>query len=594
MGDAEKSNDQKISQPIIDSQRSSARDSVFNNGPLKDYLFLFGGVEISGFLFSALGFSVVINLLLLVTPFYMLQVYDRVLTSGSYDTLTVLTLIAVFLLIIYVAADGGRKRAFALSGQALGEIFETPLFKQALTRTENQPSELAEPIKSLSKLQGFLLNGGAAPIFDAPFSPLFLGLLFLIHPMLGVIGLVGGAILIFLAMLTDFSAKAKINSANERDAHAQSLLAHSIRHRPAIIGMGMVSRLSSVWREEKAASMSWMIEGANRAGFLAASSRSLRQILQIFVLGAGAFLALQQEISPGAIIAGSILLGRALGPIDLAVAQWKHLLIARKAVQTVSAALTDNPADNRSISLPRPKPILKFADFAIAAPGIEAPLTPQFNLDLKGGDLLAIVGPSGSGKTTLLQTVAGAIAPQAGSAQLGGVNIHAWPSDDRGDYIGYLPQQVDILTSTVAKNIARLHAPNEERLFRASTRLNCHEMIASLPQAYDTPVGAGGCYLSAGQQQMLGLARAFYGDPALLLLDEPTAHLDMTSAAHFISALNNYVNEEGIALVATHDRLVIEISTWVLTIQNKRIALSSRDEYLASIAMQKSKNMGEH
>ena len=539
------------------------------------------------------GFTVALNLLMLVAPMYMLQVYDRVLTSSSVDTLIVLTVIAVFLLSTYAAADAGRKRVLANLGQFLGEALDKATLRKGLTDPKAPPASILENVGNLSRVQSFFINGTIAPLLDAPFVPFFLIILFLVHPLLGGIGLAGAIILFLLALLTDSSSRKTIEEAAKKEATAQSMLAHTSRQRAAIVSMGMSEKAISRWQEKRHAAIDESLRAVNVSSYLSSTTRSLRQILQVAILGGGAWLALDQQISAGAIIAGSIIMGRALAPIDQAVAIWRQVIKTRQSWKALKAYLgqeeTAQDTDNAVTKMPRPDPVLRLEDFSVSIPGAKKPLLPQLSFELPRGSIVALLGPSGSGKTSLMQTLAGAWEPSNGTARLGSRDIHTWDADDRGRYVGYLPQHVELLTGTVFENIARFTDAEPEAVFTAARVAGCHDLILSLPNGYDTMIGETGTHLSAGQRQSVGLARAFFGNPALLLLDEPTAHLDAAMTGVLLSRfaqLSKVPQKDRIStfLVATHDVRLINAADQVLVIQNSKVGLMARDEYLRKVS----------
>lgn len=546
------------------------------------------------FLGIALFFTLILNIIMLVAPMYMLQVYDRVLTSSSVETLIVLTVIAVFLLLIYIAADAGRKRVFAMAGKSVGEELDAATLRTGLDDAKSPPAAILENMGNLVRVQGFLVNGTAAPLLDALFVPLFLGILFFVHPILGAVGLVGAIVLLGLAIISNNVSAKSVTEAAKKESAAQATLAHTARQRAAIVSMGIGERAIDRWRTQRHEALNESMQAVNANNFLTALSRSIRQILQIAILGMGAFLALQQQVSPGAIIAGSIIMGRGLAPIDQAVAIWRVLLQTLQSRRDLKDYLENSSstiayAEGNVTAMPRPAPALKLEEFSVAAPGADKALLPHFSVELSRGSIVALLGPSGAGKTSLLQTLAGAWGPHSGTARLGGRDIHTWQADDRGRFVGYLPQDVELLTGTVFENIARFTEADPDDVFEAARKAGCHEMILSLPHGYDTPIGERGSHLSAGQRQSIGLARAFFGSPAMLLLDEPTAHLDMNMVGNLMQqfaeiARTPKAERDCTYVIATHDLRLINAADQIMVIQNRQVALMPRDEYLKKVS----------
>ena len=551
--------------------------------------------RLTGYLWAAFGFSVVVNLLFLVSPIYMLQVYDRVLASGSMQTLIFLTAIAVFLLLVYLFADGGRKRVMARAGQLLGESLDGVTLRRGLAAAGTPSSKTISAVQNLSRTQGLLMQGTLAPLFDIFFAPLFIGVLFAIHWVLGALALAGALILIGMAVLTDRLSRTSVQEAGQRDQRAQGHLNHMIRQRAAIVSMGMTDRAIGQWQQLRRDAVDTNVEAGEAATFLTSATRSFRQILQIAILGAGAALAVGGAVTPGTVVAGSIIMGRGLAPIDQTVAIWRQVILGAKAWKDLSewidsTSKSDVALDVAEVTpMPRPDPQLKFEEFAVGVPGSTRPLLPQMTVELPKGALIALLGPSGSGKTSFLQSVAGAWAPQNGGVRLGGREMGSWDARDRGKWVGYLPQHTELLTGTVLDNICRFTDTEPEQVFEAAKRVGCHDMILRLPKGYDTPIGEGGTHLSAGQRQSIGLARAFFGRPSLILLDEPTAHLDAGLAANLMARFAHYTrlpqDERDItAIVATHDLRLINAADQVMVIQDRKISLTPREEYLKKVS----------
>lgn len=551
--------------------------------------------RLTGYAWAALGFSVVVNLLFLVSPLYMLQVYDRVLSSGSMETLVFLSGIAVFLLLIYIFADAGRKRVMARAGQLLGESLDGVTLRRGLAAAGTPSNKTVAAVQNLSRTQGLLMQGTIAPLFDVFFAPLFIGVLFAIHWLLGTIALGGALILVGMAIVTDRVSRKSVQEAGKRDQRAQSHLNHMIRQRAAIVSMGMTDRAIGQWQHLRRDAVDTNVEAGEVATFLTSTTRSFRQILQIAILGAGAALAVGGGVTPGTVVAGSIIMGRGLAPIDQTVAIWRQVILGAKAWTDLAEWIDSTSASDVALDvadvtpMPRPEPQLKFEEFAVGIPGSDKPLLPQMTCELPKGALIALLGPSGSGKTSFLQSVAGAWAPQNGTVRLGGRSMGAWDARDRGRWVGYLPQHTELLTGTVLENIARFSDPEPEQVFEAAKRVGCHDMILALPKGYDTPLGEGGVHLSAGQRQSVGLARAFFGGPSLILLDEPTAHLDASLAANLMARFAHYTrlaaDERDItAIVATHDLRLINAADQVMVIQDRKIIITPREDYLKKVS----------
>jgi len=439
-------------------------------------------------------FSLAINLLLLVAPLYMLQVYDSVLTSGSLDTLIWLTVIAIFLLSVYGAAEAGRRRLGAIAGQQLETTFSQRAF-QRFGSALDDPGALPRDLGNATRLAGPFSSGTILAFCDLPFSPLFLVVLVMIHPLLGALGLAGGAIVFVLAVMAEIATRDPSERSSAVQAQASRLAEGLARQRSALVAMGLVERARDLWAALRQSDAATAIDASRKEALFTATSRAARQILQIMMLCAGAWLALEQQISPGGIVASSIVLSRALAPVDLIVGSWRSLVQARSAWRDSTERLGDLAPEDPFLPLPRPAALLSLDRVAARLPGSAVDLIRPFSAEIAGGSLIALTGTNGSGKTTLLQTLAGAWPIAGGTAMLGGRSIHAWPDSDRGQYVGYLPQDVELLPATIAQNIARLSEAPSEAIIAAAEAAGAHQLILGLPDGYQTLIGPGGAHL---------------------------------------------------------------------------------------------------
>lgn len=538
------------------------------------------GRELPGYFLPILGFSLVSNILLLVSPLYMLQVYDRILTSGSKDTLIWITLISIFLLGIYAAAETGRRRICTLASEELEEKLSERVFAE-FDKTYDAGGRLTNDLRVLSRIRAFFQNQTVLPFFDLPFAPFFLLVMFMIHPVIGMLGLAGGLLLLGVAIFAEISARRTNETAASVNSEAFNLASGLSRQRSAIVAMGLTNNALAKWRKTKETARELNLKaGAKETGF-SSVTKAGRQMLQILILGAGGALAITQQISPGAIVAGSIILGRALGPIDQIVGSWRGISSARAAWNQIQTAIENDEPKAAYTALPRPEAKLKLDRLSIAIPGSREALIRPFSFEVGGGQMIAILGSNGCGKSTLLQTLAGAWSPHSGAVQLGGRDLHAWASEDRGKYVGYVPQDIELLPGTVGENIARMTECEAEPIIDAAKKAGAHDMILSLPQGYETPVGTAGIgSLSAGQRQLIGLARALFGHPVMIVLDEPTANLDPSAVYHAISNLNKVAKSGAIILAATHDPKLIAATSSVMVVRDGGILTADTQQYL--------------
>lgn len=538
--------------------------------------------ELPGTIGPIMAFSLVSNLLLLVSPLYMLQVYDRILTSGSRDTLIWMTVIAVFLMGIYAAAEIGRRRICSLAAERLEEELSERIFVQ-FERQHDAGGRLPNDLRVLSRIRGFFSNQTILPFFDLPFAPLFIGIMFLIHPLIGFLGLGGGIILFTLAVIAEMTNRSTNEAASATSAKAFSLVNGLARQRSAIVSMGLSGPALLKWRSTKEEAREHTLKASSHEGKFSSITRSGRQTLQILILGAGGALAIAQQVSPGAIVAGSIILSRALGPIDQIVGSWRGVAGAQSAWNQILPAISNQIPNRAYTPLPRPEAVLTLDRLSVGIPEAQAPILRPFMFEATSARMIGIIGPNGAGKSSLLQTISGAWTPYAGAVKLGGRELHDWASADRGQYVGYLPQDVELLPGTVGENIGRMGAAKPEDVIAAATLAGAHEMILALPQGYETQVGVPGIgSLSAGQRQMIGMARALFGKPVLLLLDEPTANLDPTSVYRTISRLNAIAKAGTLVLVASHDPKLIRATSQLLVVENGSVGAAETKAYLAA------------
>lgn len=510
----------------------------------------------------------------------MMQVYDRVMVSGSLDTLFWLSVIAVFLLVIYAAAESGRRRVLSLAGARLEKHLSDRVFEKYETSGNRRTVE-ADLGKVRSVVQ--LYSGNVlSPLFDLPFAPLFVLVLFLVHPLLGSVALVGAGIVLVVALVAEMTTRSPSERASDTRTRAVMLSSAMQRQRPAVIAMGMGAALRTQHDAIRNEAEALALNTAKAEGTYSGITKSFRQILQLAMLGLGAALALSQEISSGTIVAGSIVLARAIGPIDQIVGAWRALTRGREAWRALKAELVNAPIQTRAYTpLPRPLPNLDIDRLSAAPASADKPLIHPFSFRVEAGALIALVGAIGCGKTTLLQTLGGALAPRDGSVSLGSADIHAWSNVDRGRYVGYVPQHAEMFPGTVKENIARFTDAHDRDVFEALQAAGATDLALSLPKGLDTQIGPGGANLSSGQLQLIGLARALLVKPVLLLLDEPTANLDPTTASRLIQNLKAISAQGCIVIAATHDGRLLQTSDAVLSIYQGAVSRLTAADFLS-------------
>jgi len=482
-------------------------------------------------------FSLVVNLLQLTVSLYMMQVFDRVLATRSIDTLLWLTLVAVSAIGLLALLEGVRSQimqrvALWTEGQVAPEGFA-----RALEATLRGRPYRMEALRDLGTCRAWLSGPGALTLYDVPWVPIYLGVIFLLNPLLGWIATGGAAILFALALASELATAGPLRQANTAAMVSQRRADAISRNAEAADAMGMVPALLRLWRDGVAQSTPLQQVAADRAALLSSITKFVRLAVQIAILGVGAWLTLRQQMTSGAAIAGSIIMGRALAPVEQLIGGWKGLVQTRQAFRRLRAFLAMPRLRPEAEALPAPTGRLSAERLSWAPPGQATPFIKAVTFTLEPGESLGIIGPSGSGKTTLLRLLAGTLAPLAGHSRLDGADLATWPREDLGRHIGYLPQDVELFEGTVFRNIARLQPEaSPETVHRAAKLAGCHEAILRLPQGYETEIGETA--LSGGQRQMVGLARALYGDPRLVILDEPDSSLDGDAEARLLEGLS--------------------------------------------------------
>jgi ATP-binding cassette subfamily C protein len=487
-------------------------------------------------------FSAGINVLMLTGAIYMLQVYHRVLGSHSTETLLMLSLMAAGALATMAGLEVVRGRLLATVGTWMNARLAPVLLTATVEYAAAVPGQVnARPLRDLDQVRNFFTSPSIFPILDAPWAPLFFAAIFLMHPWLGWVALCGGIVLFALALLNEYITRKPLAEAAGARVRAYGLAEAAIRNAEVVQAMGMLKPLLEGWKVQQDEANGGQALAAHRGGVISAFARCLRLALQMAILGLGAYLVLKNEASPGIMIAASILMGRALAPVEQAIATWKATVGARAAYKRLVAVAGQYPEVKPVLPLPRPKGKFEAENIVLARQGGGEQILKGVNFQLKPGEVMALIGPSAAGKTSLARILAGAWRPSAGRALLDGMDVAQWAAEDRGRYVGYLPQDIELFAGTISENIARFTTLNPavfKHVVRAAQLAGVHEMIKSLPKGYATEIGEAGATLSGGQRQRIGLARALYGDPALLILDEPNSNLDREGEDALTAALS--------------------------------------------------------
>jgi len=536
--------------------------------------------------FSVGLFSMFINLLMLVPAFYMLQVYDRVVTSGSVPTLVMLTLVMLLFMTTMGALEWVRSRIMVRVSTRIDTLLGSRLydasFKQALYTGGMQAN--AQPLNDLTGLRQFLTGNGLFAFFDAPWVPIYIAIMFMFHPWFGIVAILSVIVLSTLAVVNEKVTSKMLAEANKENMAATQFTNKNLRNAEVVESMGMLGRIKDRWQEKNRKVLALQGIASDRAGILTSMSKTTRLIVQSLVLGLGAYLAVQQEISPGLMIAGSILLGRALAPIDQMIGVWKQFVSARSQYQRLNDILAKVAEEPERMSLPAPKGALSAENVMVAPPGTKTPVVKGVSFQVAPGDMVGVIGPSAAGKSTLARAILGIWPTLGGKMRLDGADIFNWKRDELGPHIGYLPQDIELFEGSISENIARFGEVDSKAVVKAAQMAGVHEMILRLPEGYDTVIGATGGALSGGQRQRIGLARAIYGNPKLVVLDEPNSNLDDQGEAALAVALQNLQEMGATVFIITHRASVLSQVQKLMVMREGVLAMfGPRDQVLAEL-----------
>jgi PrtD family type I secretion system ABC transporter len=532
-------------------------------------------------------FSGVLNVLMLAGAVYMMQVYDRVLTSRSVQTLVGLTVLLGVILFVQGVLDVIRQRLLTRIGASIdrrlaGRIYDLMV---SIPVTVGPRHDALQPGRDLDSVRGFMSGLGPTAFFDLPWMPLFILLCFILHPWIGVLVLIGCLILFSIALLTERATRDPVRSVAREAATRSTIAEISRRNAETIAAMGMQNVLAARYGEVNSRFLKANEAATDAVGTYGTVSRVFRMTMQSAILGFGAFLVLMEQATPGVMIASSILMGRALAPIETAVAHWKSFVAARQSWKRLRETMRLLPAAPAVIALPPPKRMLTLDQVFGGAPGAQMPIIQGVSLSLLAGQALGVIGPSASGKSTLARTLCGAWTPMRGSVRLDGAELTQWSAEARGSFIGYLPQDIGLFDGTVAENIARFRpGVDAEDVVEAARVAGADEMIRALPLGYETRIGEGGVTLSGGQRQRVALARAVFGHPFLVVLDEPNANLDAEGEAAVTQAIRYVRERNGIVIVIAHRPSAIAAVDLVAVMKDGRIqAFGPKDEVLKRV-----------
>ncbi|MEE9194578.1 MAG: type I secretion system permease/ATPase [Alphaproteobacteria bacterium] len=527
-------------------------------------------------------FSLGINLLILASPIYMMQVFDRVLASGRVETLILLTVIAGIAVFVMGIVETARGRFLIRVGNWLDHRLSGHVIASALTARLAGHAGSAQPLRDLATLRSTMASPSVNAVIDTPWVPAFIVIIWLMHPLLGLIALGAAIVLFAVALVNELVSRNALRRAGQFSIAATQSVESALRNAEVVQALGMLPALLGRYGDTNAKALTSQRQAGDRGAAMVGLSKSLRLFVQIVILGSGAWLVLQGQLTSGGMIAASILLGRALAPVEQSIGAWRQLVGARDAWQRLTRLLAEVPPQAKGMSLPVPQGELACQQMTFVPAGNENPILRDITFDLAAGEVLGIIGPTAAGKSSLCKVVTGAWKPTRGHARLDGADISSWHADELGAHLGYLPQDVELFAGTVSENIARLaQEPDAAAVVAAAKTAGVHDIILSLPKGYDTEVGEAGSFLSGGERQRVGLARAFYGRPKLIVLDEPNASLDSAGEEALVEAILAAKEWESTVLLVTHQPSILLSVDKLMVLQEGRIqAFGPRDEIL--------------
>lgn len=537
--------------------------------------------------FMTIGsFSFFINLLMLTAPLYMMQLYDRVLASRNTSTLIALTLIAVMMLVVMGMLEMVRSRVLVRVGAKLDQRMSARIFSATFTRSLGVAEvDRGMALRDLNVLRTFLTSSAPFALFDAPWAPVFQILIFIFHPLLGVIALLGALVLFGLALANELRTRPRLDEAMRHSNEANVFAQSSLRNAEVIQAMGMLPALQKRWRFRHEKALALQAEASDRGGTITSASKSIRMILQVAMLGTGALLAIDQIITPGVMMASSIIMARALSPVEQAIGSWRGIVTARQAYGRLQELLTGLPQDPEHMRLPDPEGRVNAERLVGVPPGAQVAVIKGITFDIEAGEAVGVIGPTGAGKSTLARLLVGIWKPYGGNLRLDGADLNNWDMEELGRFIGYLPQDVELFAGTVSENISRFgEEPDPADIVAAARLAGIHDMVLRLPNGYDTMIGESGRRLSGGQRQRIALARAVFGLPSLVVLDEPNSNLDAEGDKALGEAIKALKQMGKTVIVMAHRPSAIAAVDKLIMLRDGQIELyGDKDEVLQKV-----------
>lgn len=540
-------------------------------------------------------FSMFINILMLVPPLYMLQLYDRVLGSRSQDTLIMLTLIVVVLFITMGLLEVVRSRVLVRVGNKLDSMLSQRIFDSLFELERKAPGRSSSmPLNDLTQVRQFMTGNGLFAFFDAPWMPIYIIVLFIFHPAFGFFAIFAAIVLVGITIANEYSTKDKLAEANNLSRASTIYVDSNIRNAEVVNAMGMRNNISKVWADKYYGFLNAQNIASDSAGVWSNLSKSLRVMFQSLILGLGAYLAINMEVTPGMMIAASIIMGRALAPLDLIIGSWKGFSSARSSYERIEGLLNDFPKDKEYMQLPAPKGEITLENVVVIPPSGTVPSLKGISMKIEKGDVVGIIGPSAAGKSSLARVMLGLWPLSNGVARIDKADISQWDREDLGKYVGYLPQDIELFEGTVSQNIARFGEVEPEKVVEAASKAGVNEMILKLNEGYDTKIGPGGASLSGGQRQRIGLARALYNNPVFVVLDEPNSNLDDVGEAALVEAIKTLRAGGTTVVIITHRTNVLQATNKLALINNGVLELyGNTNDVLNAIAQKQQAAAGQ-
>lgn len=537
-------------------------------------------------------FSLFINLLTLTFPIYMLAVYDRVLYSYSMPTLITLTIMAATALIVMGGLDFLRSRLLVHVGVEMDKSLSRPVFSEMLRdKCRIRGLGYRDGLRDVNTLRNFFAGTAIFSFFDAPWTPLYILVIYLMHPVLGYFAIAGALVLLVMGIAQEILTRRRMGRSGGMEAASHHFASACMRNAEVINAMGMTSGVTQKWRRTSGEALALRMAANSIGGAMSAATTSIRSAMQVLIFGLGAYLVLQNQSTPGIIIAASIIMRQALGPVERVMGTWRQTVDARSAYKRLDELIKSAPS-TEEMELPQPSGQLESEGATLVVDG--AAILQQVSFNLEKGEMMGLVGPSGAGKTSLCRLILGLWPSVGGKVRLDGYDVYAWDKAELGQYIGYLPQDVDLFPGTVSENIARMGEVDPEKVVGAARMAEIHEMVLKLPKGYDTWIGDGGVRLSGGQRQRIALARAFYGNPKLIVLDEPNSNLDDAGEKALMEALSRLHEKEVTTVIVTHKPALLASVDKILMLKNGQVAMfGPRDEIFRNLASQQEKSPGQ-